>query len=151
MFNDGKVLMQRISKYCPSIGAASFTCSTVLPLMMAPSSNSSAQPSLSTLKTIASIPRFFAAICVLKRVRRLGFRNNKPIRLFSPSLLSTSGFALYINAFATKALMSVTSRTEINCFIFICLMRNAKRVTLLFSNRFDKIYEFCFYFIYQLT
>ena len=32
-------------KIFPKIGAASFTCSTVLPLMMASSSNSSAQPS----------------------------------------------------------------------------------------------------------
>ena len=98
------------------MGAASFTCSTVLPLMMAPSSNSNAQPSLSTLKTIASIPKFAAAIWVLSRVRRLGFKNNKPMRLSSPKFLSANGFFLNARACATKAFIFSTSFTEIKFF-----------------------------------
>ena len=110
------------------MGAASLMCSTVVPLMMAPSSNSNAQPSLSTLNTMASIPKLLAATCVLKRVRKLGFKNNNPIRLLAPKGLSTKGFALYAKAFATKALIASptppkegvkTSFTEINCFILL--------------------------------
>ena len=93
-FRDGKVRIQRISKYFPSTGAASLTCSTVLPLMMASSSNSSAQPSLSILKMTGSSPSWRAATCVLSRVRRLGFRNSNPILFPSPSVLSAKGFFL---------------------------------------------------------
>src|SRR6185437_6594249 len=99
------------------IGAASFTCSTVFPLMIASSSNSSAQPSLSTLKTMGSAPRFCAAIWVERRVRMLGLRNNIPTRLFAPRLLSFNWSALYARALATRLSMSVTSAAEIKFFI----------------------------------
>src|SRR5512138_3907108 len=111
-----------MSKYFPMIGAASLTCSEVLPLMIASSSNSNAQPSLPTLNTIASIPKFCAAICVLNRVRILGFKNKSPMRLFAPSDLSTNGFALYDNAFSTKASMLFTSLTEMNCFNVVLII-----------------------------
>src|ERR1041385_5988288 len=87
--------MPSTSKYLPSTGAASFTCSTVVPLMMASSSNSSAQPSWPTLNTMDSIPRFFAASCVLNLVRILGLRNNMPMGLSLPRVRSFSGLVLY--------------------------------------------------------
>ncbi len=96
------------------MGAASFTCSTLLPLMMASSSNSRAQPSLPTLNTMASIPKCCAAICVLKRVRMLGFKNNSPMRLLRPFVLCMNGSALYAIASFAKALISLTSFAETN-------------------------------------
>ena len=124
------------------MGAASFTCSTVLPLMIAPSSNSIAQPSLSTLKTMASIPRFAAATCVLNLVRKDGFKKSRPILLSAPSFLSAKGLALYANAFATNASIAAPvlpfasvsiSCTEIKFFISLILfLLLLKKYPLLF-------------------
>ena len=101
------------------MGAASFICSTAVPFIMTSSSNSNFQPSLSILKLSTCIPKFSAAICVLIRVRKLGFKNNKPILLLTPKCLSKRGFSLYSNAFFTKASISFTSFTEIKFCIDI--------------------------------
>ena len=66
-------------------------CSTVVPFIIAPSANSKAQPSLSTLKTMGSIPKFCAATCVLNLVLKLGFKKRSPIRLSAPNFLSLKG------------------------------------------------------------
>src|SRR5580698_8300852 len=100
-------------------GAASLTCSTVLPLMIASSSHSRAQPSLSTLKTIGSPPRFCAAICVDSLVRILGLRNNIPTRRLAPRLLSLSGSALYASACCTRPSMSAASCAEMKFLIIL--------------------------------
>src|SRR5580704_13139824 len=101
------------------IGAASLTCSTVLPLMIASSSNSRAQPSLSTLKTIGSAPRFCAASCVDSLVRILGLRNSIPTRRLAPRLLSLSGSALYSSACCTRLSMSAASCAEMKFLIIL--------------------------------
>ena len=94
------------SAYCQhvkvfsKIGAASFTCSDLEPLIIASSSNSSCQPSLPTLKIIGSIPRLRAATWVLNRVRMLGFKTGsrffcrRPVSYLSKDLFV---FQRYIN------------------------------------------------------
>src|SRR5690606_31278115 len=67
---------------------------------------------------ITFIPRFIAAFCVLKRVRRLGFKNTRPNVLCFPN----DSFALGL-AFSSKASFTIsdrlsTSTTEKNLFIF---------------------------------
>ena len=76
------------------MGAASLMCSTVFPFIIAPSLNSNAQPSLSTLKRIGSIPKFCAATCVLNLVLKLGLKKSNPMRLCAPKFLSNKGCCL---------------------------------------------------------
>src|SRR5690606_14092448 len=76
-------------------------------------------PSLSIFMTMTFIPRFIAAFWVLRRVRRLGFRNTKPNVLYFPKASCACGLAFKASASLTIASKLSTSATEKNLFIFV--------------------------------
>src|SRR5690606_22979352 len=65
------------------------------------------------------IPKFMAAFCVLKRVRKLGFRKTNPIILCFPNASFALGEAFSVKASFTICDKLSTSPTEKNFFIYL--------------------------------
>ena len=111
--NDGKALTAIISQYCETTAAASLICSAVLQFIIVPSPNSIPQASPDTFITIGFMPKFKAAFCVLKRVRKLELKNNNPKVLFFPNSIFLSGFAFNCFASSIHTLMLSISFMEV--------------------------------------